>query len=207
MPDWDANSPKLQQNLINTLRAVRDDAVSRSTPSIKDAKIWHASIMAGLRVPEQRFVGQFRGGEGLQHIVVRIGEHQAVPPAEVLTELSQFEQLLRRVLERLDELIPSGQLPGANTLKAVVDVCGWVHAEWVRIHPFANGSGRTARLWANYVAMRYGLPPFVRLRPRPDGIAYANVGTQAMTGNWEPTARLFNKMLASFFDDRGDTSK
>ncbi|NOY73144.1 MAG: hypothetical protein GXP14_12375 [Gammaproteobacteria bacterium] len=205
MPDWDANSPKLQQNLINTLRAVRDHTVSRNTPGINDAKTWHTSIMAGLRVPEQRFVGKFRGEQGLQDIGVRIGEHQGVSPAEVLTELSHFEQRLRRVLERLDELIPAGQLPGANTLKAVLDVCGWVHAEWVRIHPFANGNGRIARLWANYVAMRYGLPPFVQLRPRPDGIAYANAGTQAMMGNWEPTAQLFNKMLASFHDDRGDT--
>ncbi|MEE8428784.1 MAG: Fic family protein [Gammaproteobacteria bacterium] len=122
-------------------------------------------------------------------------------PAEVLSELSQFEQHLCRVLERLDELIPIGQLPDTNTFEAVMDVCGWVHAEWVRMHPFANGNGRTARLWANYVAMRYGLPPFVRLRPRPDGDAYAKAGTQAMTGNWEPTARLFNEMLVSFLDD------
>ena len=83
-------------------------------------------------------------------------------------------------------------------LAAVLDVCGWVHAEWVRIHPFVNGNGRTARLWANYVAMRYRLPPFVRLRPRPEADAYAHAGIEAMNGNWKPTAEVFRVMLGEF---------
>jgi hypothetical protein len=64
----------------------------------------------------------------------------------------------------------------------------------VRIHPFANGNGRTARLWANYVLMRYGLPPIVRLRPRPDG-GYGVAGAAAMDGDWEPTVAVFRKLL------------
>jgi hypothetical protein len=48
----------------------------------------------------------------------------------------------------------------------VIDLCAWVHAEWVRIHPFANGNGLTARLWANSLAVRYGLPPFIRFAPK-----------------------------------------
>ena len=66
-----------------------------------------------------------------------------------------------------------------DQLDAVLDLCAWAHAEWVRIHPFANGNGRAARLWANFIAVRYGLPPFVRLRPRPDG-GYAEAGMKAM---------------------------
>ena len=41
----------------------------------------------------------------------------------------------------------------------------------MRIHPYANGNGRVARIWANWVAMRFGLPPFVRIKPRPTGAA------------------------------------
>jgi hypothetical protein len=65
----------------------------------------------------------------------------------------------------------------------------------VRIHPFANGNGRTARIWANAVLMRYGLPPVVRLRPRPDG-GYRDAGVAAMSGDWRPTAAVFRRMLA-----------
>lgn len=169
IPDWDADSTTLRNNLKRTLRTVRDQATERRNPRVDDAKDWHVEIMKDLRVPEPQYIGRFRGERGLQNI--------------------------------LDELIPTGNMPDANVLDAVLDVCGWVHAEWIRIHPFANGNGRTARLWANYVAMRYGLPPFIRLRPRPDGEAYASAGKQAMTGKWEPTAELFRDMLAEFLDD------
>jgi len=64
----------------------------------------------------------------------------------------------------------------------------------VRIHPFANGNGRSARLWANFIAMRYGLPPFVTLRPRP-GNDYGAAAAAAMDGNWEPTEQVFRVML------------
>ncbi|WP_366522456.1 Fic family protein [Flagellatimonas centrodinii] len=82
-------------------------------------------------------------------------------------------------------------------LAAVLEVCAWAHAEWVRIHPFANGNGRSARLWANGIAMRYNLPPFVRLRPRPDA-GYAAAGAQAMRGNWQPTVTVFRRLFRRF---------
>jgi Fic family protein len=63
----------------------------------------------------------------------------------------------------------------------------------VRIHPFANGNGRTARLWANFIAMRYGLEAFVRVRPRPDG-GYANAAAEAMQGRWQATVPVFRQM-------------
>jgi hypothetical protein len=70
----------------------------------------------------------------------------------------------------------------------------------VRIHPFANGNGRTARLWANFLATRYGLPPFVRLRPRPDD-GYADAGINAMKGDWKPTAIVFRRLLEHFAEE------
>lgn len=73
-------------------------------------------------------------------------------------------------------------------------------AEWVRIHPFANGNGRTARLWANFLAMRYGVPPFVRLRPRP-GAGYGEAGAKAMQGDWKPTAAVFRRLLDDFLNE------
>lgn len=61
-------------------------------------------------------------------------------------------------------------------------------------HPFSNGNGRTARLVANSLAMRYGLPPFVRLRPRP-AEPYSTVADASMRGIWAPTVSLFHEML------------
>ncbi|MGD9884339.1 MAG: Fic family protein [Reyranella sp.] len=74
------------------------------------------------------------------------------------------------------------------------------NAEWVRIHPFANGNGRTALLWANSLAMRYGLPTFGRLRPRPDG-NYGIVSRKAMLGDWEETVALSGELPADFLEE------
>ena len=42
--------------------------------------------------------------------------------------------------------------------------------------------------------MRYGLPPFLPLRPRP-GDNYDHAGEQAMLGNWQPTVACFARLL------------
>ncbi len=106
-------------------------------------------------------------------------------------------------MAQLDEDLPVGKELDADELAAIIDLCAWAHAEWVRIHPFTNGSGRTARLWANFLAMRYGLPPFVRLRPRPDA-GYEDDGAKAMQGDWKPTAVVFRRLLDLFLEEFGD---
>jgi hypothetical protein len=103
-------------------------------------------------------------------------------------------------MTRLDAAVAPGALPSADAMSAALDVMGRAHAEWVRIHPFANGNGRTARLWANAVAMRHGLPPFVRLRPRPDD-GYAKAGWRAMAGEWTPTVAVFHRLLRRFLQE------
>lgn len=198
MADWDADNPTLQQNLVETLRRIRDSAALRGMVRASDAMTWHREIMDGLEVPKPEYVGRFRGEAGLEAVRVVVGPHEGVPPDQVAEAVAIFERKLNQVLARLDSLIPAGAALDTDTLAAVLDVCAWAHAEWVRIHPFVNGNGRTARLWANYVAMRYGLPPFVRLRPRPDADAYARAGIEAMNGNWNPTAEVFRMMLREF---------
>src|SRR5436305_3306747 len=156
--------------------------------------------MEGLGTPSLRFVGAFRGEPGLEHVQVRVGSNYGVNSINVAGELRRFEEKLQALVAELDALLPIGQELDSDYLAAIVDLCAWAHAEWVRIHPFANGNGRTARLWANSLAMRYGLPPFVRLRPRP-GAGYGQAGAQAMQGDWEPTAAVFRHLLDDFLNE------
>jgi hypothetical protein len=138
-------------------------------------------------------VGKFRGEPGLENCEVGIGEYFGVRSGDVADQLRAFEKKLQGAIEELDGQIPPGREVNADQLAAVIDLCAWAHSEWVRIHPFANGSGRTARFWSNYIAMRYGLPPFVRLRPRPDH-PYELTAMAAMKGQWRPTAQVFRQM-------------
>ncbi len=199
MPNWDEDSPQLRENLVKILAEIVRDAELREPPSRETAREWQAGFMKGLDVPDARFTGAYRGEPGLEHTAVRVETNYGVAPSKVSEALKQFEAKLQALVAELDALLPIGQDPTADQLAAIVDLCAWAHAEWIRIHPFANGNGRTARLWANWLAVRYGLPPFIRLRPRPDS-GYENAGSKAMQGDWKPTVVVFHQLLDDFLD-------
>ncbi len=194
MPDWDEDSPQLRRNLLALLQRIRDEAETRVEFSLRMVREWQAAVMEGLTVPDPAMVGYFRGERGLKGLEVSIGGNPGTPSAEVPHDVRAFERTLKRVLAKLDGLISTGSELDTDQLAAVLEVCAWTHARWIQIHPFANGNGRTARLLANSIAMRYGLPPFVRLRPRPNH-GYEAAGQAAMSGNWRPMAAAFHRML------------
>jgi len=198
-PDWDDDSPELRANLTRLLESVEKDARLRVDPTVEAARRWQSDMMRGLAA-EPAYVGVFRGEPGLEWVQVRVGEIYRVASDEVVTALHDFERRLRSAVAHFDDAMPPGAEPNDDQVGAIIELCAWAHAEWVRIHPFANGNGRTARLWANSLAMRYGLPPFVRLRPRPDG-SYGIVSRKAMLGDWEPTVALFGELLADFLEE------
>ena len=150
-------------------------------------------MMRGLKVPKPDYVGRYRGEPGLEGVNVRIGTHYGVHSSLAADELAKFEQTLRNAVAVLDEDIAPDENLTADQFRAVIDLCAWVHSEWARIHPFVNGNGRMARVWANYIAIRYGLPAFVRLRPRPDS-PYDAAASAAMHGRWQATVPLFRRM-------------
>ncbi len=197
MPNWDEDSPRLRENLAQILAQIIHEAPLRERPTRETARRWQALFMEGLQLPDTKYAGAFRGEPGLEETGVRVGANYGVPPSEVSEALTQFEAKLQSIVNELDVELPVGQEPNADQLAAIVDLCAWAHAEWIRIHPFANGNGRTARLWANSLAVRYGLPPFIRLRPRPES-GYGEAGARAMQGDWKPTAAVFHQLLDDF---------
>ena len=129
---------------------------------------------------------------------------EGTPARQVSGELRSFERSLRQAVGALDKQIPSGQKPAdENELLAVIELAAIAHGEWVRIHPYANGNGRVARIWANWVAIRYGLPPFIRIKPRPAGLLYQQAAHESMDrppghrGDHTTTKKLFNHQALS----------
>ncbi len=200
MADWDANSAQLQANLARVLTAALSHAQSRRPPTPGLARAWHPEILRKLGAPNPAFVGAFRGEAGLEHIGVRVADCWGVQPSGVKDAVNGFIGDLKGALAKLDKEIPAGGLPETDdALEAVVTTAALAHARWVQIHPFANGNGRTARLWANWVLMRFRIPPFVTLRPRPAGDAYAEAARRALCdGDYEPTIALFFQLLDEF---------
>lgn len=198
LPDWDDDSPRLRSNLDKVFGSIERDAARRAMPKVATAKRWQAQIMDGLAVGKPEHVGRFRGEPGLERCGVHVDSVYGVAPWHVADTLKAFESTLPRAVLGLDECYPDADSLDEDGQSAIIELAAWAHAEWVRIHPFANGNGRTACAWANLILMRYGLPPVVALRPRPGG-GYAAVGAAAMRGRWQPTVNVFRRMLKDHF--------
>ena len=150
MPDWDADSPELRQSLTRILEEIVEQAARRETPTVELARRWQRLFMQGLKA-EPRYVGAFRGEPGLERTGVKIGRFRGSPAARVADELKDFEKVIQAAVAELDRNIPLGRKLTPDQLDAVLDLCAWAHAEWVRIHPFANGNGRTRNTGARTV--------------------------------------------------------
>lgn len=46
-----------------------------------------------------------------------------------------------------------------DTFASPIEKAAWIHAEFVKIHPFQDGNGRTARLIMNYHLLANDFPP------------------------------------------------
>lgn len=194
MADWEADSARLQANLASVLDSIVEAAASRRKITLPTIKQWHRQTMAGPTVPSPVMIGRFRGEAGLESCRVRVGRHEGTAPQRVRADLDNFIVKLQAALYTLDKTAPADGTLDADELNAVLEISAWAHAEWVRIHPFANGNGRTARLLANAILLRYGLPPAVRTRPRP-GNPYGAAGEAPMRGDYKPMVTILRRML------------
>ena len=195
MADWDANSPELLRNLDEVGRKVNAAARDREPLSSQAIREWQTLIMLGLTPTDGEPFGVFRGEAGLKDYVVEIGDHRGALPKDVARELAQFDRKLTECLNDLDDTIRCEPFdePTEDDLESVIILCAWAHGEWVRIHPFPNGNGRTARILVNSIAQRYGLPAFMVIRPRP-GSEYERIAWEAMVDNWEAARPLFRRL-------------
>lgn len=198
--EWNEDDPRdlsvIQSNLRQIVLQILKEAPKRSSPTVALAQGWHRQIYLGVRLPVAYFAGEIRDSDSrfpeLFGYEVIVGGHAGVASWDVPFELADLEAGLQQAVSNLDRIIPNGVRPGsAAELHAVLTLCAHAHGEWIRIHPFANGNGRTARLWANWCAARYRLPAFVQLKPRPDSLGYAAAAARSMTGDhWPMVAEL-----------------
>lgn len=61
-------------------------------------------------------------------------------------------------LEMFDQIRAFYEDMERNRSLGIIEYIAWVHAEFVRIHPFIDGNGRVSRLIMNYELIRNGFP-------------------------------------------------
>ncbi len=203
---WDSDDPRdlplIEENLRLLLRDLVRQADRRHPPTVAMAQGWHRRIYENVRLPVAYYAGEVRDDDPrfpeLVDYEVVIGGAHGVPARRVPGELARFESAMGTAVARLDRFVrPNARPDDAGRLHSVLALCALAHGEWVRIHPFANGNGRTARLWANWCALRYGLPPFVRLKPRSESEAYASAAARSMRGDHRAMVAVLADQLAA----------
>ncbi|XPV75092.1 MAG: Fic family protein [Desulfovibrio sp.] len=74
-----------------------------------------------------------------------------------------------------------------------------VHAEFVNIHPFIDGNGRTSRLLMNLELMKAGYPPLI-IPVEGRATYYANLDTVAIDGDYAPFLEQLADLCITSFD-------
>lgn len=155
----------------------------RLTPDV--VAEWHRTLFEGLSiVPDPCYLGGYRGSAHpwLADYEVVVGMHDGVPAKSVGHQLGMLFLTLGARMTDLARAIAPDHRKSAAEIERVAELAAWLHGEWVRIHPFANGNGRMGRLLANYVLARFQLAPALRLKPRP-GPSYEAAARASMRGD------------------------
>lgn len=75
----------------------------------------------------------------------------------------------------------------------------YTHYEFVKIHPFNNGNGRTGRILLNLVAMKFGYKPLeLYKREGESRKVYIQSMKRADKGNFELLDSLIRQELEAF---------
>ncbi len=223
-PLWEGERPgdrnRIARNARSLIRDLAADAHDWSMPAGEDDVLhWHRRLYTGCRVPHAGYVGHFRGdpavpdlvgyevGMGRRRLADGFPEKVGVWSAELGAAIPSLIAGIQAGLRTLDAALEPGERPVTNdVVDAVVLLAARTHGEWIRLHPFANGNGGTARVWANYIALRYSFPPFVWVKPRPLESAYVRAGHASMgrppefAGDHGPIAAVFARMLHDSLD-------
>lgn len=172
-------------------------ARERNTAMISLAQQWHRMLFDGCTLPVAYYAGTVHNSDAqypeLVDYEVRVGARLGVLARDVPKEVEAFEERMQAAVVAIDAQVPRGVAPYTpGILGSTFLLAATAHGEWVRIQPFANGSGCIGRVWGNWVLIRYGLPGVVQLKLRPVGDAYAQAVLHSMSGNHQAMIGVFS---------------
>ena len=217
-PSWHEDDPRslslIQDNAAQLITELGATAAERILPTCEELCRWHARIYAGCEVPVAGYVGHFRGDPGVPELIdyeVGLGarlkdgnlEKMGVWARQASNEMNAVLAGLHAVFAELDARLPVGKPPTTpDEILAVISFTALAHGEFLRVHPFANGNGRIARLLVAFICLRYGLPMFLHIKPRPESDDYIRASRDSMgrppafVGNHTTTTAVFARLLA-----------
>ena len=128
-------------------------AIGRGNSRISEARIKaiHRAIMHEEEEEKKQKIGQWK--KEYNEIINYRGEKFGFTPPNEVPE--RVHQLLNQTNAAIDAL------QGKKQIKHPVQIALDFHLEYVTIHPFYDGNGRTARILTNLILIANGYPPII----------------------------------------------
>lgn len=117
------------------------------------------------------------------NVIISGAEHK---PPQSFEVQSQMQEFIKKYNENITKLHP-------------IELASFVHIEFVKIHPFLDGNGRTSRLLMNLELIKAGFPPVVI--ELEDRLEYYKALDIAHTENdYKPFLELMKKVVEKSFE-------
>lgn len=159
--------------VVNHRKAFRyvKECIGQAIPlDEKIVKDIHALLMENIQIG-----GVYRDVQ----VYISGAQHMPPPPSQMYRQVKDFYADLSWKGKELNQ----------------VELAAWTHAEFVKIHPFTDGNGRTSRLIMNYQLMAEGFPAISIAKG--DRLEYfKTLDAYAVEGNLQP----FADMVAGLVD-------
>lgn len=203
-----ADTPIINANVAQLDAAIAASPGARDPFTLDLVREWHRAIHAGTaHVPRGEYIGGFRG-EGSIHLrnygvefglnPATGGRFDGAAPLTVAGHLAAFGAEMVAALAKWDAIMPTLADVSLSRLNTVIEDVAALYAKWIRIHPFADGNGRTARVLLNWVMVRYGQPLILPGRPVADRdglVAATTPAVPAATQNLRPLVNHLRRRL------------
>ena len=144
--------------------------------SESDIKNLHAIVLKGI---DAENAGRYR----TENVIISGATH--IPPESMM-----IPELMEKLIYRYDEW---------KEKYHPIIVSALLHAEFVKIHPFIDGNGRTARLLMNFEAMKNGYPPII-IKTEERHKYYDALDKGALTGDYTDFVKMVAKEAEEMMD-------
>ncbi|HEV2292448.1 MAG TPA: Fic family protein [Tepidisphaeraceae bacterium] len=201
-PPWDYDKLPSRQKIlaeqangvIEDVRAGRFDLLAM----LADSRSVHDRLFSKLAPKGREYLaGHYRGERfkclQFYRVGIRSNPMVGVEPRLVRTELSKFQQLAESAISRIDSIhkMRESDLPGEQKLLLTVQVGCRLFAEFLRIHPYADGNGHVGRVMLLAILARYRyFPVRFPLEPRPADPSYSESIKAYQQGRRQPLEEL-----------------
>jgi len=174
-----------------------------SLASASDTRSIHFTLFYHL-TPEEcpYYAGNYRGENyrclKYNQVGIRSDPRVGFPPHQVQGYIDELGTIIKESVAALDEgmKLPNAQIPLRDKILYVVSVACRIFELFLRIHPYVNGNGHTARflMWA--LLGRYGLWPVGwPIDPRPFDPPYTSLIVDYRNGNPVPLETFIMQTL------------